>query len=167
MSGKPPATKRLRWATQRRPGAEGRRKRDTIMRALSMRRAPEKDEADLQHIRASLGSQMQTDAEAEEDLSERRIFVNQPLPADLVDEEGAPLQQFARNKIRTARYTPLIFIPKNLWLQFHNVANVYFLFVTILQVGPPTKECSASRLNSPCRYSRYLVLRILDSAPCL
>lgn len=141
MSGKPPATKRLRWATQRHPGAEGPRKRDTIMRALSMRRAPEKQqEADLENTGGNFGGQMRDGEEeasmagSEDDLTQRRIFVNLPLPADLLDEDGAPLQQFSRNKIRTAKYTPLIFVPKNLWLQFHNIANIYFLFVTILAV---------------------------------
>jgi len=142
MPGKPPATKRLRWATQRHPGAEGSRKRDTIMRALSMRRAPEKQqEADLENTGEIFGGQTRDGGEeaasvagSEDDLTQRRIFVNLSLPADLLDEDGTPLQQFSRNKIRTAKYTPLIFVPKNLWLQFHNIANIYFLFVTILAV---------------------------------
>jgi phospholipid-translocating ATPase len=29
----------------------------------------------------------------------------------------------------------LSFIPKNLWYQFHNIANVYFLFLIILNVS--------------------------------
>lgn len=69
------------------------------------------------------------------DEEPRRVFINTPIPPELLDEDGAPIQQFSRNKIRTAKYTPLIFIPKNLWLQFHNIANVYFLFVTILAVS--------------------------------
>ncbi|RPB14763.1 phospholipid-translocating P-type ATPase [Morchella conica CCBAS932] len=73
--------------------------------------------------------------EDEED-TQRRIFVNMPLPPECIDEDGSPKQWFSRNKIRTAKYTPLIFVPKNLWLQFHNVANVYFLFVTILAIFP-------------------------------
>ena len=50
------------------------------------------------------------------------------------DETGAPIKQYARNKIRTAKYTPLSFIPKNLYFQFQNVANIYFLFIVILGV---------------------------------
>lgn len=57
-----------------------------------------------------------------------------PLPQTERDEEGQPLAHYARNKIRTAKYTPLSFIPKNLWFQFHNIANVYFLFIIILGV---------------------------------
>ncbi|RPA81799.1 phospholipid-translocating P-type ATPase [Ascobolus immersus RN42] len=69
-------------------------------------------------------------------LGTRRLFFNRAVPTELLDEQGLPVQNFARNKIRTAKYTPLTFIPKNLWLQFHNVANVYFLFVTILAIFP-------------------------------
>lgn len=65
----------------------------------------------------------------------RRLFFNLPLPPELQDEEGRPAQQFPRNKIRTAKYTPLSFIPKNLFFQFHNIANIFFLFVVILVVS--------------------------------
>jgi phospholipid-translocating ATPase len=112
------------------------------MRALSIRRrTPEKNDADLEQVRENFETNQQQDGRGvvfdidnEEELSQRRVYVNQHLPAELLDEDGSPLQQFSRNKIRTAKYTPLIFVPKNLWLQFHNIANIYFLFVTILAV---------------------------------
>jgi phospholipid-translocating ATPase len=66
----------------------------------------------------------------------RTIFFNQPLPQDLIDEEGHPIHEYPRNKIRTAKYTAVSFIPKNLWFQFHNVANIFFLFLIILGVSP-------------------------------
>ncbi|GAB1312230.1 phospholipid transporting ATPase [Madurella fahalii] len=66
----------------------------------------------------------------------RKLFFNLPLPPELQDEEGRPLQQYTRNKIRTAKYTPLSFIPKNLFFQFHNIANIFFLFVVILVIFP-------------------------------
>lgn len=114
------------------------------MRALSRRRAPEKNEADLAHMGENFGGNMHDGDGAMSDAgsimddgsTQRRIFINQPLPPDLLDEDGTPLQYFSRNKIRTAKYTPLIFVPKNLWLQFHNIANIYFLFVTILAIFP-------------------------------
>ncbi|KAL7272176.1 phospholipid transporting ATPase [Rhizina undulata] len=147
MPAAPPGTKRLRWATQRASVSEGVRKRDTIVRALSRRRVPEKSEADLDIKGENFGGQMPPQPTTkdpqgskpegeEESQTQRRIFVNTPLPDDCLDEDGTPTQYFSRNKIRTAKYTPLIFIPKNLWLQFHNVANVYFLFVTILAIFP-------------------------------
>ena len=36
--------------------------------------------------------------------------------------------------IRTGRYTIFSFLPKNLFEQFHRVANVYFLVLLLLQV---------------------------------
>lgn len=65
----------------------------------------------------------------------RTVYFNQPLPPDAVDEQGHPLKHYRRNKVRTAKYTPLSFVPKNLWYQFHNIANVYFLFLIILTVS--------------------------------
>lgn len=61
----------------------------------------------------------------------RTVYVNQDLPTDMV-EDGRPIVQYPRNKIRTTKYTPLSFIPKNLLLQFRNVANTYFLIMVIL-----------------------------------
>lgn len=65
----------------------------------------------------------------------RTLFFGMPLPREFQDEEGHPLQQYNRNKIRTAKYTPLSFIPKNLWFQFQNIANIFFLFLVILVVS--------------------------------
>ena len=77
-----------------------------------------------------------SDAGADEQDAGRRVYFNVPLPQKERDADGHPLAHYARNKIRTAKYTPLSFIPKNLWFQFHNIANVYFLFIIILGVCP-------------------------------
>ncbi|KAI8321958.1 phospholipid-translocating P-type ATPase, partial [Martensiomyces pterosporus] len=66
---------------------------------------------------------------------ERTIYVNAPLPAGAFDERGRPAQ-YTPNQIRTAKYTVLSFVPKNLFEQFRRVANVYFLFLLILQFVP-------------------------------
>ncbi|KAI9488071.1 hypothetical protein BDB00DRAFT_792173 [Zychaea mexicana] len=59
------------------------------------------------------------------------------LPATEFDEKGRRKQKInISNRIRTAKYTPLSFIPKNLFEQFRNVANLYFLFLVILQCIP-------------------------------
>lgn len=62
----------------------------------------------------------------------RTIYFNIPLPEDMVDEDGKPITEYPRNKIRTTKYTPLTFFPKNIMFQFHNFANVYFLILIIL-----------------------------------
>lgn len=63
----------------------------------------------------------------------RYVYVNSELPADMV-EPGTqrPSIQYSRNKIRTTKYTPMSFLPKNILFQFTNVANTYFLVLVIL-----------------------------------
>lgn len=41
---------------------------------------------------------------------------------------------FQDNRIHTCKYNILTFLPINLFEQFQRVANVYFLFLLILQV---------------------------------
>jgi len=43
---------------------------------------------------------------------------------------------YPKNTVITSSYTVFNFPFKNLWLQFQNLANVYFLFVGILQCIP-------------------------------
>ncbi|OZJ01674.1 hypothetical protein BZG36_05427, partial [Bifiguratus adelaidae] len=43
---------------------------------------------------------------------------------------------FISNKITTARYTPLTFVPYQLYAQFSKIANLYFLFVAAIQMVP-------------------------------
>lgn len=75
------------------------------------------------------------DSNALEARPEHKVFFNMPLPREMVDPESEmPLEVFPRNKVRTTKYTPLSFLPKNLYFQFNNVANVYFLFIVILGV---------------------------------
>lgn len=40
------------------------------------------------------------------------------------------------NGIRTSKYTPVSFLPKNLFVQFSKVANLYFLVIGIMQMVP-------------------------------
>lgn len=152
-------TGRLRWASQRHP--KGRQRKSTALsvfkrfsRASDSNR-PNSGEADLEHIGQNFGgiqsptgpnhpnSQLPdppaadaiTSVKDEKSKTERqRIYFNMRLPPEETHEDGTPLHTYPRNKIRTAKYTPLTFIPKNLFLQFHNVANIYFLFIVILQV---------------------------------
>lgn len=64
----------------------------------------------------------------------RSIVLNQSLPEEYLDPEtGEPAVIYPRNKIRTTKYTPLTFLPKNISNQFlRNVANIYFLVMIIL-----------------------------------
>ncbi|KAI8447975.1 putative aminophspholipid translocase, partial [Phakopsora pachyrhizi] len=49
---------------------------------------------------------------------------------------------FPSNQIRTAKYSLLSFIPKNLFEQFRRVANVFFLVLVILQFFPKFSQTS-------------------------
>jgi len=120
-------TKRSRWATHRAPGQQGQAKRRSILNRLHKRTSS--------GMTASTDPKMQDQSEADEEGGEgRTIYFNMPLPDQAKDEEGNPLVTYTRNKVRTAKYTALSFIPKDLWFQFHNIANIYFLFIIILSV---------------------------------
>ncbi|KAF9572155.1 hypothetical protein EC968_010241 [Mortierella alpina] len=66
----------------------------------------------------------------------RRVFINLPPPAQYLDKSGAPKLSYGSNRINTAKYTTLTFLPKNLFEQFRRVANMFFLFMAIIQLTP-------------------------------
>jgi phospholipid-translocating ATPase len=123
-------TKRIRWATQRVTGQSGTQKRKSIWNRQLGRMGSTKEKRES----AASSAPEDDEKDAAPSPNNRTIYFNQPLPPEAKDEEGHPLVQYKRNKIRTAKYTPISFLPKNLWLQFHNIANVYFLFIIILSV---------------------------------
>ncbi|KAK3709346.1 phospholipid transporting ATPase [Vermiconidia calcicola] len=132
-------TKRIRWATQRVKGPKAANKRKSIFnRRLSRRSADEKKResggSDLADPEAELDAPLQEEDGGLDVPRSRTVYFNVPLPPSERDEDGRPLNHYARNKIRTAKYTPLSFVPKNLWYQFHNIANVYFFFIIILGI---------------------------------
>ncbi|ORY12339.1 hypothetical protein BCR34DRAFT_482725 [Clohesyomyces aquaticus] len=129
--------KRIRWATHRAKGATADSKRHSLKERLHRRMGSgEKKRDSLGKEGGPLenGDAESSDGGSEEQDSGRRVYFNIPLPEEERDEEGHAKAHYARNKIRTAKYTPLSFVPKNLWFQFHNIANVYFLFIIILGI---------------------------------
>ncbi|KAL1998752.1 hypothetical protein VTN02DRAFT_5633 [Thermoascus thermophilus] len=129
-------TNRQRWATTRHSHGRGVRKRVSIIDRFH-RTTGAKDEK-----RKSGASTLPTVNESpngeggSDDGETRRIYFNIPIPETERDEDGQLRTNYPRNKIRTAKYTPLTFVPKNLFLQFHNIANIYFLFIIILGFFP-------------------------------
>ncbi|OKL62805.1 Phospholipid-transporting ATPase DNF1 [Talaromyces atroroseus] len=122
-------TKRQRWATRRMGNSSGLKKRVSIV--------------DRFHKRDVSGAEKRNSAGSSTDDGEtpavqpaRRIYFNMPIPDSERDEDGNLKIDFPRNKIRTAKYTPLSFVPKNLWFQFQNIANLYFLFIIVLGFFP-------------------------------
>lgn len=149
--------KRIRWATQRVSGRKGANKRKSIFNRHQSRlsASEKKRESGATDLSFAKPEQEERDGDggADGQATGRNIYFNIPLPDTARDEEGRPLQHFKRNKIRTAKYTPISFIPKNLWFQFHNIANVYFLFIIILCVRICTSQCFAPTLILWCSSS--------------
>ena len=56
----------------------------------------------------------------------------------IVCKDGAheDARQFCKNNIKTSKYSPWTFIPKNLAEQFSQLANVYFLVIAFMQMVP-------------------------------
>ncbi|KIV87851.1 hypothetical protein PV11_03369 [Exophiala sideris] len=64
----------------------------------------------------------------------RHVRVRLLQPEDALDERtGKP---YINNLIRSCRYTPLNFVPRQLMAQFGKLANFYFLCVSVLQMIP-------------------------------
>jgi phospholipid-translocating ATPase len=167
-------TQRGRWATQHMKGKRGSRKRMSILNRLNHRPSHSSEKSrhssgsgtDLGFIQEEPNIEAGPEAEVNDrdNQGPRTIYFNTPLPPSAVDENGHPLQRYRRNKIRTAKYTPLSFIPKNLWYQFHNIANIYFFILIILSVSrASTRDDIAYQLR---RFSRSLDRRIQDCRQC-
>lgn len=136
-------TKRIRWATQRVTGPKERHVRQSILDRFQHRKTTsskkKRQSGDTSHLDGITEEPEESEAGDGPESSGRRIYFNIPLPDTAKDEHGHPIAHYERNKIRTAKYTPLSFVPKNLWFQFHNVANIYFLFVILLGVSDSLK----------------------------
>ena len=64
----------------------------------------------------------------------RRIEINMRRSSPLVDERTGRL--YVNNAIRSNKYTPWTFLPRQLVAQFSKLANFYFLCISILQLIP-------------------------------
>lgn len=65
----------------------------------------------------------------------RLIVPNHTVP-NKTPKRDHPNAAYVGNKIRTTKYTLLSFLPKNLLEQFHRVANLYFIFIVLLNWFP-------------------------------
>uniref|UniRef100_A0A2C9VH13 Phospholipid-transporting ATPase n=1 Tax=Manihot esculenta TaxID=3983 RepID=A0A2C9VH13_MANES len=73
-------------------------------------------------------SQFDNNALCEEDA--RFIYINDPRRTN-------DKYEFTGNEIRTSKYTLITFLPKNIFIQFHRVAYLYFLAIAALNQLPP------------------------------
>ncbi|PLW09182.1 hypothetical protein PCASD_21506 [Puccinia coronata f. sp. avenae] len=88
----------------------------------------------------------------------RQAFINLPLPPQAWSSNkkgelliGKPTQAWEHpsNQIRTAKYSLLTFIPRNLLEQFRRIANVFFLTLVILQFIPKFAQVSPALAALP------------------
>lgn len=160
-SSGPHPMKRQRWATKRVKNEDGIAKRRSILRRFQRQSdggaTASSGSSDDDNLKKG-GAASPKDGGREP----RTVYFNRPLPDSARDEDGHPLAHFARNKIRTAKYTALSFIPKNLFFQFHNIANIYFVFVIILQIFPLFGTSNAGLSAVPVIF--ILVLTALKDA---
>ncbi|KAF3768776.1 hypothetical protein M406DRAFT_62832 [Cryphonectria parasitica EP155] len=140
-------TDRARWATRKMTVRSSQLKRLSLIgrHRKSLTSEKKRQSGGSETLQSSQANQEEDDQVDQADdaiddesghAAPRKLYFNLPLPQNLLDDDGNPRQQFTRNKIRTAKYTPLSFIPKNLWFQFQNVANVFFLFLVIIVFFP-------------------------------
>lgn len=66
-----------------------------------------------------------------DDRGYRIVVPNHTVPIK-TPKRDHPNGVYVGNKIRTTKYTLLSFLPKNLLEQFHRVANLYFIFIVVL-----------------------------------
>jgi hypothetical protein len=59
------------------------------------------------------------------------------LEEDKTDRNGAGVLPKTDNAVVTAKYTPLTFLPTNLYMQFSRLANMYFALIAALQLFTP------------------------------
>ncbi|XP_050679934.1 phospholipid-transporting ATPase VD [Leptidea sinapis] len=64
------------------------------------------------------------------------VVIPNHLVPDKTPPKDHPNGQRCNNVIRTTKYTLLSFLPKNLFEQFHRIANVYFIFIVLLNWVP-------------------------------
>lgn len=64
------------------------------------------------------------------------IVIPNHLVPDKTPAKEHPNGLRCNNTVRTTKYTLLSFIPKNLFEQFHRIANIYFIFIVLLNWVP-------------------------------
>lgn len=67
--------------------------------------------------------QASEETEGGQSVNQRVIYLNR-----------AQRHKFCNNKISTAKYSFISFLPKFLFEQFRRYANIFFLFIALLQV---------------------------------
>ncbi|XP_071910255.1 phospholipid-transporting ATPase 1-like isoform X1 [Coffea arabica] len=97
---------------------------------LDLSRASSRVQDKLNKSQRSRHKSMQLEDNVMHHDNPRLIHINDPKKTNHKFE-------FSGNEIRTSKYTILNFLPKNLFIQFHRVAYLYFLAIAALNQLPP------------------------------
>ncbi|NXO04655.1 AT10A ATPase, partial [Rhinopomastus cyanomelas] len=111
--------------------------------------------------------------------SKTRLVRSSLLPE--ADVEKSKSTHLASNCLKTTKYTALSFLPKNLFEQFHRLANVYFVFIALLNFVPAVNAFQPELALAPVLfilavtaikdlwedYSRYLSDQEINHMECL
>ncbi|KAG0477419.1 hypothetical protein HPP92_014260 [Vanilla planifolia] len=104
---------------------------------------------ELQGIQSSLEIAVSTDDQEKENkrhrVLQKSVQFDELFSADKVPRlihindprKTNDKYEFTGNEIRTSKYTVINFLPKNLFIQFHRVAYIYFLAIAGLNQLPP------------------------------
>ncbi|KIJ69189.1 hypothetical protein HYDPIDRAFT_144965 [Hydnomerulius pinastri MD-312] len=81
----------------------------------------------------------------------RTVYVNLNLPDSFFDQKGKPKKEhvYSTNQVITSKYTIITFLPRNLLEQFRRIANIFFLFIAILQFFPEFSTISPGLVLVP------------------
>ena len=103
------------------------------------------------------------------------------LPYDQLGAGDQPNRYYPGNAVKTTKYTPLLFLPVNLYEQFHRWANVYFVGLAALNFVPVVNAFQPEVALIPVcvmlgltalkdgweDFRRYKSDRMLNNRPCL
>ncbi|KAF3633617.1 Phospholipid-transporting ATPase 1 [Capsicum annuum] len=104
--------------------------RMTSQRQLDESRSSSRGQDKLNKSQRLLQKSMQLENDLLHASNARLIHVNDP-------QKTNDQFEFTGNEIRTSKYTIITFLPKNIFIQFHRVAYLYFLAIAALNQLPP------------------------------
>lgn len=113
--------------------------------------------------------------------SQTRLVRSNLLLLPEAEAEKPKRTSLASNRLKTTKYTALSFLPKNLFEQFHRLANVYFVFIALLNFAPAVNAFQPELALAPVLfilavtaikdlwedYSRYLSDKEINHMECL
>ncbi|NXQ85276.1 AT10A ATPase, partial [Nyctibius grandis] len=125
------------------------------------------------------GKERQRKRRRRKESKTRLVRSNLLLPE--AEAEKSKRTVLASNRLKTTKYTVLSFLPKNLFEQFHRLANVYFVFIALLNFVPAVNAFQPELALAPVLfilavtaikdlwedYSRYRSDKEINHTECL